>query len=121
MAKKTSDKRKQQQRQATIQIIIVAGILVCLNILAARFHKGLDLTKEKRFTLSNATKRLLKNLDETVVVEVYLKGKFPAGFQRLSEATRERLQSFREYSGNHLVYRFVDPFEGLDEIDKGKM
>lgn len=118
MANNASGKRKQQQRQATIRIIIVAAILICLNIIAAKFHRGLDLTKEKRFTLTDATKRMLRNLDEQVVIDVYLKGKFPAGFQRLSEATGERLQSFKEYGGVHIVYRFIDPFEGKDETEK---
>lgn len=111
--------RKHQKRQAIIRLLVVAGILVCINLLAARFHTGLDLTKEKRFTLSPPTKKLLRELREPVVVTVYLKGTFPAGFQRLAEATRERLQSFREYAGSNIVFSFVDPFEGKTEEEKG--
>ena len=111
----SNTKRKQQQRQAVIRVVILAAIIICVNILAARFHKGFDLTREKRFTLTDATKRMLGSLDDVVVVDVYLKGKFPAGFQRLSEATRERLQSFKEYGGARIIYRFVDPLEGVAE------
>jgi ABC-2 type transport system permease protein len=111
-------KRKKQQRQAVIRLLLFVAILICVNILAVRFHYGLDLTRENRFTLSPATKKLLKGMDEVAVVNVYLKGKFPAGFQRLSEATRERLQSFRDYSGSHVVFKFIDPFEGKKEEDK---
>jgi ABC-2 type transport system permease protein len=118
MATQTKQKRKQQQRQAVIRILIMAAILVCINMLAVRFHYGLDLTKEKRFTLSPSTKKLLRDMKDVAVVNVYLKGKFPAGFQRLSEATRERLQSFREYAGNKIVFRFIDPFEGKSEDEK---
>lgn len=119
MAKNTSSKRKSQQRQAVTRVLIMAAILVCINMLAVRFHYGLDLTSEKRFTLSAATKRLLHNMDDVAVINVYLKGKFPAGFQRLSEATRERLQSFRDVSGNKIIYKFIDPFEGKTEEEKG--
>lgn len=118
MATQTKQKRKQQQRQAVLRLVIMAAILICINMLAARFHYGLDLTKEKRFTLSPATKKMLRNMEDVAVVNVYLKGKFPAGFQRLSEATRERLQSFREYAGARVVYRFIDPFEGKSEDEK---
>ncbi|WP_276132269.1 gliding motility-associated ABC transporter substrate-binding protein GldG [Polluticoccus soli] len=118
MATNTQPKRKSQQRQAAFRLLILVAILVCINMLAARFHYGLDLTREKRFTLSTATKNLLRNMDDVAVVNVYLKGNFPAGFQRLSEATRERLQSFREYAGSKIVFRFIDPFEGKSEMEK---
>lgn len=113
-----TNKRTQQKKQAVVQLLLLAGVLVAINMLAARFHKGFDLTKEKRFTLSHATQNMLQQLEDVVVVDVYLKGKFPAGFQRLSEATRERLQSFKEYGGSQVIYRFTDPFEGVSEEDK---
>ncbi len=119
MATNTSSKRKSQQQQAVIRILVLAAILICINMLAARFHFGLDLTKEKRFTLSAPTVTLLRNMDDVAVIDVYLKGKFPAGFQRLAESTRERLQSFREYAGANIIVRFTDPFEGKSEEEKG--
>lgn len=118
MANKAIDKRKSQQRQATLRIFITAGILICINIIAAKFHQGLDLTKEKRFTLTDPTKRMLTSLDDQVVIDVYLKGKFPAGFQKLSESVKERLQSFKEYGGAKIIFRFIDPMEGKDESEK---
>lgn len=118
MATKGTHKRKQQQRQAIVRLLIMVAILVCINMLAVRFHFGLDLTKEKRFTLSQPTKNLLRNMKDVAVIDVYLKGKFPAGFQRLSESTRERLQSFRDIGGKHIVFRFIDPMEGKGEEEK---
>lgn len=121
MATNASQKRKQQQRQAVIRLLIMTAILVLVNILASYYHKGFDLTKEKRFTLSDATKRMLKDMKDVAVVDVYLEGKFPAGFQRLSEATRERLRSFKEYAGGRLIFRFTDPFEGRSESEKAQI
>jgi gliding-associated putative ABC transporter substrate-binding component GldG len=121
MAQTTSNKRKRQQQQAILRIMMIAVILVGINMLASRFHKSFDLTKEKRFTLSDATKKMLLNLDDMVVVDVFLEGKFPAGFQRLSETTRERLQAFKEYGGKKIVFHFSDPFEGATEADKEKI
>jgi gliding-associated putative ABC transporter substrate-binding component GldG len=117
----TSKKRKQQQTQAIARVIFMAGILVCVNMLAAYFHYGLDLTQEKRFTLSKPTKKLLHNMKEVAVIDVYLQGKFPAGFQRLKESTREQLQYFKEYAGGSIVYHFTDPFEGKNEQEKEQL
>lgn len=110
--------KNRQQQQATIRIVIMAAILVCVNILASYFHAGLDLTREKRFTLTEPTRKLLRSMPEVAVVDVYLKGKFPAGLQRLQEAIRERLRSFKEIAGNKIVFRFTDPFEGKTEKEK---
>lgn len=111
-----SGKRKVQQTQAGVRLLILLAILVGVNLLASRFHYGLDLTKEKRFTLSNSSKKLLRRMEDVAVIEVYLEGKnHPPEFQRLKDAVRERLQSIKEYAGSHVSYRFVDPFAGKSE------
>jgi len=92
--------------------------LVCVNVLASYLHTGLDLTREKRFTLSPATRKLLSNMQEVAVVDIYLKGKFPAELQRMQEAVRERLRSFKDIAGNKIIYRFTDPFEGKNESEQ---
>lgn len=118
MTTNISTKRKQQRRLAIVRLSILAAILVCINMLAARFHYSIDLTQEKRFTLTQGTRKLLREMDDLAVIEVYLKGKFPAGFQRLAESTRERLQYFKSYAGNKLTFRFVDPVEGKSDKEK---
>ena len=120
MSTKTPN-NNQRRKQAMTRIIIMAGILICVNILASYLHTGLDLTKEKRFTLSPSTKTLLRNMQEVAVVDVYLKGKFPAELQRLQEAVRERLTSFKEIAGNKIIFHFVDPLEGKTEEEKKKI
>lgn len=118
-AKPQAIKRKSQQRQATIRLVALLGILICVNLLASKFHFGLDLTAEKRFTLSPSTKKLLRSMDDIAVVDVYLKGDMPAGFQRLAAATREKLSNFKDYAGTKIEFRFSDPFEGKTEKEKG--
>ena len=108
----------QRQKQAMMRIVIMACILICVNILASYFHTGLDLTKEERFTLSPSTKKVLRNMQEVAVVDVYLKGKFPAELQRLQEAVRERLTSFKEIAGNKIIFHFIDPLEGKNDQEK---
>lgn len=102
--------------------MILLAVLICINMLGARYHRGLDLTSEKRFTLTEPTRRLLKEMKDYAVVEVYLQGdNFPAGFQRLQETVRERLQAFREASGGRLVFSFRDPFAAKDNKEKSEL
>jgi ABC-2 type transport system permease protein len=115
MASKRTNRQKQQ---ATIRIVVMAAIVVCVNVLASWFHGGIDLTHEKRFTLTEPTKTLLRTMPEVAVIDVYLKGKFPAGLQRMQEAVKERLRTFKEIGGNRIIYRFIDPFEGKTDKEK---
>jgi gliding-associated putative ABC transporter substrate-binding component GldG len=114
-----ASKKISENRQAGIRVAVLVVGLVLLNMLAARFHAGLDLTRERRFTLTKPTRQMLRNMSDYAVVDVLFTGKgVPAGFQRLHETVRERLQSFRDISGGKVVFSFRDPMEGVAEKDK---
>jgi|SRR6218665_426607 len=85
--------------------------LFVINLGASIFHTRIDLTKEKRYTLSSATGTLLNDLSETAEVDVFLKGEFPAGFRKLANSTQEFLQLLKDRNGSKIRYRFVSPQE----------
>jgi ABC-2 type transport system permease protein len=93
-------------------------LLVLVNMLAFLFHFRIDLTSEKRFTLSQPTRQLLQNLKSPVRITVFLEGDMPAGFRQLSNASAEMLQEFREISNNNVVFSFEKPGAGLDDTAK---
>lgn len=74
-----------------------------------------DLTTEKRFTVANESKTILKNLDDIVYVKVYLEGDLPVGFKKLRNAIRETLDEFRVYAKSNIQYEFINPSENPDE------
>jgi ABC-2 type transport system permease protein len=115
---KVIKKHTSEKRQASFRLWVLLLILICANVLASYFHSGIDLTQERRFTLTEPTKKLLRNMQEVAVVDVYLKGKFPAKFQRMQEAVLERLRSFKEIAGNKIVFRFSDPLEGKTDKEQ---
>ena len=87
------------------------GILVIIvaNQLSARLFYRLDLTEEKRYTISEASENLLKNLDDVVYIDVYLEGELPAGVKRLQKSVKETLDEFKIYAGTNLQFRFINP------------
>lgn len=104
--------------QDLLQFVLFCGIVFFVNILANTFYTHLDLTEEKRFTLTKPTKELLKSLDDRIYVQVLLDGDFPAGFKRLQTATREMLDDFRGVSG-YIDYKFSDPNQGsVEEVNE---
>jgi len=96
-----------------MQLLISLLILLFVNIISYFIFTRVDLTAEKRYTLSESTKKYLKDIDDVVYFQVYLEGEFPAGFKRLRAETKEMLDEFRAYNDN-IQYSFINPSEGDD-------
>ena len=72
--------------------VIVFTCLVLVNVLAQVFIVRWDLTDDKHYSLSEATKQLLRNTDEPIEVTLLLQGDLNAGFRRLKKASEETLE-----------------------------
>ena len=96
------------KKQNINRIAIILASIIVLSVISSWFFFRVDLTAEKRHSVSLVTKSLLAEIDEPLRVTVYLKGDFPPGFTRLSEATREFLDVFCAYNRN-ISYEFIDP------------
>lgn len=83
--------------------------VVAINYIATLVPVRADLTQEKRYTLSSATKKLIKGLGDRVTITVFLDGEMPAGFKKLANSTREMLQEFKELSATNIQFSFEKP------------
>jgi len=110
---------KRKQRDLLTFAAIVGGLLL-FNFVAQRFFFRLDLTEEKRYTMSPATKALLRDLKQPVTITVYLTGDFPPAFRRLEQGVRETLTEFQVYGGANLTYLFIDPSAGSTEAARNQ-
>jgi len=95
--------------------VVVLAAMAVINLLASKWHSRVDLTAEKRYTVSKATRSLIKSLPDPVTVTVFLEGDMPAGFKKLASATRDMLQEFKEIDGRNIQYFFRQPGEGLKD------
>ena len=112
--KRNTAKRKNIKRQNVIQLALSLLIIILINIVSSFIFTRFDLTSEKRYTLSPATKKLLKNLNDIVFFRVYLEGDFPAGFKHSHNETKEMLDEFRAYSP-FIQYEFINPSANKDK------
>ncbi len=90
-------------------LLIAIILLIVLNLLAAMFHYRVDLTSEKRFTISSPVKKILRNIDSTIEIDIFLKGDLPSGFKKLANTSRELLQEFKEYAKGNIRYKLISP------------
>ena len=93
--------------------IVVIAAIITVNFFASIVHKRIDLTNEKRFTISSPVKKILGNMDDVAEVNIFLKGDLPAGFKNLSTSAEELLQEFKEYSNGKISYKLVSPDEQM--------
>lgn len=90
-----TQKKSIRKQKDIIMVLVVISILLLINFSASFLFKRFDLTTEKRYTLSESTKELLKKLDDVVYIKVYLQGDFNPNFTRLKNETKEILDEFR--------------------------
>ena len=96
------------------------ALIVVLNLCLQRSFFRVDLTSEKRFSISDNTKDLMKNLQSPILVKVYLDGDLNSGFLRLKNSLRELLDEFSVYAKNDIEYTFINPSQADSEEERMK-
>jgi gliding-associated putative ABC transporter substrate-binding component GldG len=106
-----------KRKYSKITLILIGIILI--NLLSLISYKRLDLTHDKRYTLSNSTLQILDKIDEDITINVYLDGDFPAEFKRLQIETKQHLEELKAVN-KKIKYRFINPSKiGQELIKKG--
>ncbi|HOO57598.1 MAG TPA: Gldg family protein [bacterium] len=93
--------------------MVLLGILVMVNLFSQRHFMRLDLTDEKQFTLSGASIDAVKELEDTLLITVYVSKDLPSHLATLKRGVTDLLEDYRSYSRGKVKIRFVDP--GDDE------
>ena len=109
--------------------ILILVALALMNVLVHQVVCRWDMTDDKRYTISDPTKELLRTLDSPLTVTVLLEGELNAGFTRLQNAVGELLSEFSVYTAKRITSRPLETsmVQGLDPIvihertHKGKM
>jgi ABC-2 type transport system permease protein len=92
---------------------VMTAVLVVLVFLSSQFSYRIDLTAEKRHSVTDATKTLLHAIDSVITIQVFLTGELPSDYKKLSIATRDLLDEFRSISGNLIRVQFEKPGEDI--------
>ena len=90
-------------------ILIVVLIIVVINILSESYNFRIDLTEDKEYTLSKATKNILKDLDKPVTVTAYFSEDLPPNIGNISGSLKDMLIEYNNRSDGMVVYKFVNP------------
>ncbi|NVK29295.1 MAG: gliding motility-associated ABC transporter substrate-binding protein GldG [Flavobacteriia bacterium] len=99
---------KKSRNADFIQFGLITLLVLVINIAGAFKFFRIDLTAEKRYTLSQSTIDLLDRIEDPMLFTVYLDGDLKTDLKRLQKETQQMLDEFRAYNGN-IEYQFIDP------------
>jgi gliding-associated putative ABC transporter substrate-binding component GldG len=97
------------KRAGTVQLLLIVGILIVVNILVKGLIWRLDLTADHRYTLSDASKNIAASMHDPVTVTAYFSDDLPPQLKQVKDQFQSFLEEFRSRSGNNLEYKFVSP------------
>lgn len=101
---------KQKKKKIQYQFFFVLVAFIGIVLASLWIHIQMDWTQDKRYSITNTSKEILKDLNEEVYIEVFLSGKeMPAAFKKLSKSAALLLRQCRIISNNKITYEFIDP------------
>ena len=93
------------------KVVIALVCLLAVNYIAKQWHTRIDLTQDKRYTLSEVSKKTLAKIQNPIVIDVLLKGNIPTEFKKLQTETIQLLDEYAA-TNNNIIVNFVNPLEG---------
>ena len=105
---------KDVQKNSLKKLGFLALGLFILNFASYYIYKRFDVTQDKRYTLSETTKKIIDGVDSPLLIDVFLEGNFTADFKKLQTETRQLLEEFSSYNSN-ISFQFVNPIEKEEE------
>lgn len=106
---------KNYKKQNVIQLFLAIAIILLVNYVAGFFYFRIDLTTDKRYTLSEQSKKVIGQLNDIVYIEIYLDGDMPIAFQRMRRSIAELMDEFRVVDGDNIKYTFINPSKSSDQ------
>ncbi len=83
--------------------------LVLIIIISYFFYFRIDLTSDKRYSISDHSKNLMNKIDDPIKVVIYLNGDLNPGFLRLKKSTTELLDELAVYSNHSIKITYENP------------
>lgn len=97
-------------------VLVLLSLVVLLNLASTVLFHRFDLTHDKRYTLSSTSLSLIKEVNEPLIIDVFLEGEFSGEFKKLQTETQQLLDEFKAYNSN-VVFQFINPLENETEKD----
>lgn len=106
-----SRRRIKHTTNYTVIALIVLGILAVLNFFFYRHFSRIDLTQDRRYTLTQSSREALDGLDDIVNIKLYVSQKLPSYLVNLKRDITDLLDEYRAYGAGNIAVTSIDPTE----------
>ena len=96
-----------------LTVALAIGILAVINFFSYNFFLRRDLTAAGLYSISPATKQVIRNLPDVVQVKVYFSRDLPSQFLPVRQSLTDLLDEYQSYSHNFKV-EYIDPKDGAE-------
>jgi gliding-associated putative ABC transporter substrate-binding component GldG len=90
-------------------LLVIAAILVVVNLIGLRIFARADLTEQSIYTLSQASRNVVGNLNDRLTVKAYFTKDLPPPYNANARYVRDILEDYRTYGNGNFYFEFVDP------------
>lgn len=111
--------KKKYKYNSFIAAVLLFGIIILINFLSYNMFSRMDLTEDKQFTISAATKKVLSELDDIITIKLFFSKELPINLENMKKDIDDSLAEFQIYSKGKLQIEYKDP--GDDEQLKQKL
>ncbi len=101
--------RTQQLFNSHLQMLLTVLIVVLANGFAAFHVARVDLSQERLYTLSEASKQLVQQMDRPIVARVYFTHGLGAPYQNHEQFVKDKLEEFAIYARGRMTIETIDP------------
>ena len=116
--------RKKNQKINYKKLAFICVVFIGVNFLNNYVFKRFDLTKDKRFSLSETSLDIIKSVKTPVTIDVLLDGNLPPEFKKIQRETKQLLQTINAENTN-IKFAFSDPLaskqyraQSLEELQR---
>src|SRR5882757_4622819 len=102
-------KKRVKASNAVMYSAFVIGAIIVVNLLSTRKFARIDLTDSRIYSLSGASKDVVRNLPDYLTVKAYISKDLPPELANVSRYVRDLLDEYRTYSKGKLRFEAYDP------------
>ncbi len=113
-------RKGQEKKKLVLKASMIPAILVAAYIVSGVSNFRLDLTSEKRYSVTEAGKNMVQRVEQPVEIELFLDGEMPAGFRRLQKAVVEKVDDLGAHASAKIRMRITDPYETATGTERSK-
>ena len=101
--------KAEKRRSLFINIVIILGILIVINLISVNIFFRLDLSRGKIYSLSRSSRETVRELPDRLLIKAYFTKNLPAQLADAHRFTRDILAEYQAYSRGRIRFEFIDP------------